>query len=24
MKPKTDVKNFVNDWVAQNVRSGKG
>ena len=24
MKPKIDVKNFVNDWVAQNVRSVKG
>jgi len=24
MKPKTDVKNFVTDWVAQNVRAVKG
>ena len=24
MKPKSDVQNFVNDWVAQNVRSVKG
>ena len=24
MKPKNDVRNFVNDWVAQNVRSVKG
>ena len=24
MKPKTDVQNFVHDWVAQNVRSVKG
>ena len=24
MKPKTDVRNFVNDWVAQNVRGVKG
>ena len=23
MKPKTDVRNFVNDWVAQNVRRVK-
>ncbi|HKU63980.1 MAG TPA: hypothetical protein VJQ06_02905 [Rhizomicrobium sp.] len=24
MKPKTDVQNFVTDWVAQNVHSVKG
>ena len=23
MKPKTDVQNFVNGWVAQNVRGSK-
>ena len=24
MRPKTDIENFVTNWVAQNVRSVKG